>query len=177
MNRFGAGPRGGLEQPLLVEVALGRGSRPDQVRLVCGSDMQRATVGLRIDGDGSDSELAQRAEDANRDLAAVGDENFREHGHARLFSRSNDGYVVRSPAVFIVEILGNALGPPAASVGGRLFMLRKQALERELDNFPRLWVVLRPSDEIHPPEPKRRSLAMPTGGRPGFAGRPANSGW
>ena len=82
MNSFGTGPGGSLEQSLPVEVALGRRPGPDQVRLVRGGQMQRGTVGLRIDGDGSDSELAEGAEDADRDLTAVGDEDFREHGHS-----------------------------------------------------------------------------------------------
>jgi len=34
--------------------------------------MQRAAVDLGVDGDGPDAELAQRPEDADGDLAAVG---------------------------------------------------------------------------------------------------------
>ena len=48
--------------------------------------MQRLPVGLRVDGDGADPQLAQGAEDPDRDLAAVRDEHFRgkRHGAAYL---------------------------------------------------------------------------------------------
>ena len=40
--------------------------------------MQAPAVGVGVDGDRADPELAQRAEDPDGDLAAVGDEDFRE---------------------------------------------------------------------------------------------------
>ena len=86
MHRLGPGARGDLEQPLLVEVALGRRPRPDEVRLVGDADVQRAAVGLGVDGDGADPELAQGPEDADGDLAAVRHEDFREDGHRRAYS-------------------------------------------------------------------------------------------
>ena len=44
-------------------------------------------VGLGVDGDASDPELAERAEDADRDLAAVGDEHLaRRAAMGRVFS-------------------------------------------------------------------------------------------
>jgi len=81
VNRFGPRSPRRLEQPFLVEVALGCGTGPNQVRLVSRADMQRATVGLRVDGHGFDSELPQGAEDAYRDLTAVGDQDFGEDSH------------------------------------------------------------------------------------------------
>jgi CDP-diacylglycerol--glycerol-3-phosphate 3-phosphatidyltransferase len=47
--------------------------------------MQRSAIGLGVDRDGADSELAQCAEDANRDLASVGNQGFGE-GHRGIFS-------------------------------------------------------------------------------------------
>src|SRR5205085_3547965 len=57
------------------QVALPRGGRPHADRLVAGADVQRAAVGVAVDGDGADSHLAAGAGDAHRDLAAVGDED------------------------------------------------------------------------------------------------------
>ena len=83
MDRFGAGFPRGLEHALLVEVALGRSAGAEQVRLVGEGDVERAAVRLRVDGDGADTELAQRAEDADGDLAAVGNQHFPEGRHVR----------------------------------------------------------------------------------------------
>ena len=41
--------------------------------------MRRGGIGLRVDRDRRDPELAQRAQDADRDLTAVGDEDLPEH--------------------------------------------------------------------------------------------------
>jgi CDP-diacylglycerol--glycerol-3-phosphate 3-phosphatidyltransferase len=49
-------------------------------------DVKRVAVGLGVDGDGADSELAQRPEDPNRDLAAVGDQDFRGELHGAAYS-------------------------------------------------------------------------------------------
>ena len=46
VNRFRPGARRRVEQPHLVEVAIGRGAGSDQKGLVCRGDVQRASVGL-----------------------------------------------------------------------------------------------------------------------------------
>src|SRR5207247_10949691 len=71
----------GVEGHLQVQVALGGRAAPDQVRLVGVSHVRRIPIDVRIDGDRPDAELAQRPEDADRDLASVGDEHFAENGH------------------------------------------------------------------------------------------------
>ena len=86
VDRLGAGALGRVEHALLVQVALGRRAGPEQVRLVRGGDVQRAPVGLRVDGDGGDLELAQRAEDADGDLPAIGDQDLGERRHEGAFS-------------------------------------------------------------------------------------------
>ena len=43
-------------------------------------DVERVLVGGRVDGDGLDVQLVQRANDAHGDLASVRDENTLEHG-------------------------------------------------------------------------------------------------
>ena len=42
-------------------------------------DMERIAVGVGIDGDGRNPHAARRLDDAASDLAAIGDQNFREH--------------------------------------------------------------------------------------------------
>src|SRR5262249_18451572 len=98
MDRLGAGPPGGIEDPLRVQVALGGPARADQVRLVRGAGVEGVAVGLRVDGDGEHAELAKRAKDPNRDLAAVGNEHLPEQRHGRRivdYGRS----LPRAPAV------------------------------------------------------------------------------
>jgi hypothetical protein len=70
---------GHVEDPLDVQVAL-RGGRPaEQVGLAGARDVRRVAVQLGVDGDRGDAELVERADDADRDLAAVGDQDLREH--------------------------------------------------------------------------------------------------
>jgi hypothetical protein len=49
-------------------------------RLVAGGDVRRVRIGVGIHGDRAQSHFSRRARDAARDLAAVRDEYFREHG-------------------------------------------------------------------------------------------------
>ena len=79
MDRFGARAVGRSEQPLDVEIALRGRGRAEQVRLVGIGDVQGARIALRIDGHRADAELAERPEDADRDLAAVRHEHLFEH--------------------------------------------------------------------------------------------------
>ena len=71
-----------LDDPLDIQVALGRRRRPQQVRLIGEANGRSLAVGLRVDADGPDAHLAQRAHDANRDLAAIRDQDLLEHGGA-----------------------------------------------------------------------------------------------
>ena len=87
MDRVGAGLSRRVQDPLADEVALRGRTGADQIRLVGGARMECIAVGLGVDGDRADSELAQRPEDPDRDLAAVGDEHFRRKRHgARILT-------------------------------------------------------------------------------------------
>src|SRR6185437_14377745 len=57
----------------------GRGASPQRVRLVRAHDVQGRAVGVRIDRDRPDSELLQRAKDADCDLSAIRDQDLGEH--------------------------------------------------------------------------------------------------
>ena len=79
MHGLGAGRAAGLDDLVDHQIALSRGRRPDQHRLVRHLDMQRVAVGLGIDGDRRDAHLPRGADDPAGDLAAVGDQDTLEH--------------------------------------------------------------------------------------------------
>ena len=87
MDRPGARSLGRGEQLLDDEIALGRRVAAEREGLVGVARMLRDAVGIGVNGDRGDPQVAQRAEDANRDLAAIRDEDFRERGHSGLFCR------------------------------------------------------------------------------------------
>ena len=67
------------EYGIVVEVALGKTRAADAIRLVGKLHVQRVRIGRGIDGDGFDAHIAARANNTDRDFAAVGDEHFVEH--------------------------------------------------------------------------------------------------
>jgi len=78
---------GGLDVPPVygeesgdVEIAVLRRRRADADALVGEPDMHGVGVGGRVHGDRRYTELLAGAEHPERDLAAVGDEDFIEHG-------------------------------------------------------------------------------------------------
>ena len=79
MDALRAGAAGNLDQTLDVEIAFARRRRPDRVGLVAGAHVKRRSVGLGIDRDGAHPQPLRGAGDAHRDLAAVRDEDGREH--------------------------------------------------------------------------------------------------
>jgi hypothetical protein len=87
VNRLGAGAVGDLEQLLHHQVALRRGTRPQQEGLVGAAGVRGVAVGLRVDRHGGHAQLLERAHDADRDLPAIGDQDLREHGRERLLPR------------------------------------------------------------------------------------------
>ena len=62
-----------------LQVALAGGGRADAHCPVRQARVHRSGIGGRIHGDGFDAELVQRANDADRNLAAVRNEDAREH--------------------------------------------------------------------------------------------------
>ena len=62
-----------------VEVAVARRRRADADGLVGEQHVLQVAVGRRVHGDGLDAEFAAGAEDAQRDLAAIGDDDLVEH--------------------------------------------------------------------------------------------------
>src|SRR4030095_3504046 len=72
-------PRG-LHDLLDGEIALRRRGRAQEHRLVGRQHVQRLAVGLRVDRHRADPQLAAGPDDADGDLAAIGDEDLREGG-------------------------------------------------------------------------------------------------
>src|SRR5438105_10588613 len=95
MHGVGAGFAGGGEDALDAEVRLARRRRPEQHRAIRVLHVGRVAVGLGIDGDGGEPERAAAAEDATRDLPAIGDEDGAEHAQGAAETGSVE---TRSPA-------------------------------------------------------------------------------
>jgi hypothetical protein len=79
MDGFCAGRAASLDDLVDHQIALGRGWRPDEDRVVGHFDVKSVAVGFRIDGDRLDSHSTGGLDDAAGDLAAVGDQNSFEH--------------------------------------------------------------------------------------------------
>ena len=84
VDGVGAVGGGRRDQVLHDEVALRRRRRAHADGLVGPGDVQRRGVGRRVHRDGADAELAAGADDADGDLAAIGDEDLVEHGRRLL---------------------------------------------------------------------------------------------
>ena len=88
MHRRGAAGFGGGDDRVDPQIGLRRQRLADPHRLVGFADMQRVAVGIGIDRDHAIAETARGAHDAQRDLAAVGDQYLEErcrlhHRHGR----------------------------------------------------------------------------------------------
>ena len=82
MDRIHAVVLGERDDRLDVEVAAERLARlADEIRFVGLEAVEREAVFVGVDRDGADAELVGGAEDADRDLAAVGDEQFGDGTH------------------------------------------------------------------------------------------------
>src|SRR5665647_2169160 len=79
MDRVGARDLRGGDEARDLEVRLARRRRPDADIVVGKADVERLAIGFGVDGNRLDVELAARADDSERDLAAIGDQDFLEH--------------------------------------------------------------------------------------------------
>ena len=79
MHRVGAGDLAGRDQRRDVEIAVARRRRADADALVGEPHVHGVGVGGRMHRDGGDAEFLAGAQDAQRDLAAVGDQDLVEH--------------------------------------------------------------------------------------------------
>ena len=77
---IGAAAPDRVEDGVGVEVALGRGAAAERVGLVGEPYMQRIAIEIGVDRHGRDAELAGGADDSDRDLTPVGDQDLLQHG-------------------------------------------------------------------------------------------------
>jgi len=86
MDGIGAGDCRGRQDRGNVEITVARRRRSDADRFVGQPYMHRVAVGGRMDRDRLDAHLAAGAMDAERDLAAIGDQDLVEHRRRGLHS-------------------------------------------------------------------------------------------
>ena len=94
MDGVGADLDREVDQCLRFEIALARRGRSDTVGLVRRQDRERLAIGVGIDDGAADPLLAQRAQDADGDLATVGNQDF---------AKRNQSDLALSPALWTVE--------------------------------------------------------------------------
>ena len=97
MHRIGAGDLAGGEQRRDVEIAVARRRRADADAFVGEPHMHRVGVGGGMHRDGRDAELLAGAQHAQRDLAAVGDQDFFEHRFMRRSRAAHSMIISGSP--------------------------------------------------------------------------------
>ena len=76
MDRVRAGDFGGRDDRCDVQIAVARGGRPDADRLVGEPHMHGVGIGGGMDRDRLDAHFMAGAMDAERDFAAIGDEQL-----------------------------------------------------------------------------------------------------
>ena len=79
MHTLRAGLPRHLDQLVDAQIAFGRRRRPDRISLVALPNVKRACVSVRIDRDGAKPKPRGGARDPAGDLAAVGNQDRREH--------------------------------------------------------------------------------------------------
>ena len=88
MDCLGSGTLGDRKQVRAGEIGFGWPRRTARERLIGQAHVQRVAVCLRVDGHGRDAELATGANDPNRDLAAVRDQDLSKHPGFRASRQS-----------------------------------------------------------------------------------------
>ena len=97
VDRVGAGDFRGTDDGGDVQVARRARRRADADVFIGEPHVERVLVGLGVDGHGLDAELAARHDDAQCDLAAVGDQDLLEHGYFARIANSRSPYCTGWP--------------------------------------------------------------------------------
>src|SRR5579884_1745330 len=79
MNGVAGGAPGDINNLVNAEIAFARGSGADGIGFVGEADVESVAVNVAENGDRFDAEFAAGADDANGDLATIGDQDFAEH--------------------------------------------------------------------------------------------------
>src|SRR6478752_1522004 len=83
MNCVNVADLGRAHDPIDFQIALKAGRRTDADRFIGQLDMQRIDVCFRIDRKGANAEFLASANHPQRDLSAISNQNFLEHGYFR----------------------------------------------------------------------------------------------
>ena len=83
MHRLGTAAARRIKYRVDVQIAFSDRRWPDRPRFVGECDMERGTVGLRVNGDRRDPEPPRGADHAAGDFAAIGDQDLAEQAHIR----------------------------------------------------------------------------------------------
>jgi hypothetical protein len=98
MDRIRPGDLAGGDQGRNVEIAVAGGRRTDADALVGEPHMHGIRVGGGMYRDGGDAELLRRAQDAQGDLAAIGNEDLIEHIAPYSMTRRGSPYSTGVPS-------------------------------------------------------------------------------
>ncbi len=79
MNRVHVGDFGGADYGGDIEIAARALGGSDTNSFVGEAHVQAVAIGFRINRDGADSKILAGADNADGDLATIGDQNFLEH--------------------------------------------------------------------------------------------------
>jgi hypothetical protein len=79
MYRFYVGDLGGAYYGWDVQIAFGTGSLADAYSFIGKAHVQGIAVYLGVDGDSADAKLTAGANDAQRYLSTISDQDFRKH--------------------------------------------------------------------------------------------------
>ena len=90
MNRVGAGDLGRGNDIGNIQVAVDASCGTDTNLFVRKANVQRVSIGVRVDGYGADAQLLTGGEYPERNLASVGDQDLLEHEHMLLGRRGSD---------------------------------------------------------------------------------------
>ena len=101
MDGVGAGDLGGGQDRHRVQVAVGGLGRADADALVGEPHVHRLGIGGRMHGDRGHVQLAAGAQDAQRHLAAIGDQDLVEH---RAYSITSSGSPYSTGAALLAKI-------------------------------------------------------------------------
>src|SRR5512146_2259481 len=96
MQRITARGNCKIDDVVGVEIA-GDRIGTDMVGLISFLNMQRMTIGIRVDGDRLDAHLRARTHDANCNLSSVGDEYFFNHWLYPIFGTQTVKIVTFEP--------------------------------------------------------------------------------
>ncbi|MCC2651944.1 MAG: hypothetical protein K0Q60_2107 [Microvirga sp.] len=98
MDGVGASDLAGCDERRDVEIAVAGGRRADADALVSKAHMHRVRIGGGMDRHSGDAELLRRAQDAQGDLASIGNEDLIEHIAPYSMTRRGSPYSTGVPS-------------------------------------------------------------------------------